>query len=149
MSKYVREGLGEAGKKWYQTLLDVVGEAGASVVEGQAGKAAGDAIRGLHKGWTTAAFNRGGGATMVVPKQSAPPAPAPQRYLPQQPVAPQRMPMPMPQMPMVAPSSGAMMPAAAAVAPRSGMSPLVLLGIAGAGAVVVYLLVRKKPDARR
>jgi hypothetical protein len=71
---YVREGL---GKQWYETLLDVAGEAGAAVTEAYGGKMAGDAVRAGHKIWTGLAFkdNQGGGGAPRPP----PPPPAPAR----------------------------------------------------------------------
>jgi hypothetical protein len=74
---YVREGL---GKQWYETLLDVAGEAGAAVTEAYGGKMAGDAVRAGHKIWTGLAFkdNKGGGGGAPAPP---PPPPPPARDL--------------------------------------------------------------------
>ena len=142
MSKYVREGL---GKQWYETLLDIVGEAGATIVEGTGGKAAGDAVRGLHKGWTQAAFHRNDQPTV---SQATPrPAPMP-RSLPIRPPAPMpwRPPPPRPLIPQMAfvpqtfPTAIAQLPPAR----KSGSTAktVLIIGGVGLGAAAIYLLAR-------
>lgn len=86
---YVRDGLG----KWYEGLLNVVGEAGAAVAEAYGGQGAGAAVRGLHKGWTQAAFNRGKGGAPAQkggppPQQPGPQYAPPPYYPPPLPPAP-------------------------------------------------------------
>src|SRR5258707_9749545 len=94
---YIRQ-RGHAGLgKWYESLLNVVGEAGGAVAEAYGGKGAGAAVRGLHKGWTQAAFNRGGkkgaapaggpGSQPYPDPQQPGPYPGPAYYPPPQPPA--------------------------------------------------------------
>jgi hypothetical protein len=122
---YVRSGLG----KWYESLLHVAGEAGAAVAETYGGQAAGAAVRGLHKGWTDVAFNRGKKGSAPQPRQApaAPtPAPAPAYYPPP---PPQQVPM-----------------AQARMFGRDGLSPTTLL--IGAAVVVGGLAVLMRSRKR-
>ena len=146
MSKYVREGL---GKQWYETLLDIVGEAGATIVEGQGGKAAGDAVRGFHKGWTQAAFGSGNkGATASAPPPRPMPAPQP-RYFPPRPAPPPRpQPMPRPSfvpqlsfMPHALPPS-VVQPLTLPPKSSSTTRTVLIVGGIGLGAAAIYLLAR-------
>lgn len=143
MSKYIREGLGKA---WYETLLDVAGEAGAAVVEGYGGKAAGDAVRGVHKGWTQAAFHSND-KPAAPPPPPPPPRPAPPpRYAPLRP-PPIMRPLPPPPRPQMMTLPVAFTPPPAGPppsAPKSGsaMKTVLIVGGVGLGAAAIYLLTR-------
>lgn len=149
MSKYVPEGL---GKQWYESLLDVVGEAGATIVEGQGGKVAGDAVRGLHKGWTQAAFSQKDSGSSTPPRPPPPPPPRPTpRYTPTVPPRPQPAPRPfsLPHLPFIHPAPqpvfrpAAAMPLVAPASHGSTTKTVLIVGGLGLGAVLVYLLARK------
>jgi hypothetical protein len=120
------------GAKWYETALDIIGEAGAAVVENQYGKQAGAAVRGIHKGWTTAAF---GPKQNEAQKPAGGPQPAPQPPAP----PPQYPVQPYPSYPPPTQPNPARMAAGAAKPTRAGISPLVLV-IGGVGVLGVAAL---------
>jgi hypothetical protein len=148
---YVREGVGA----WYNTLLDVAGEAGAAVAEAYGGKMAGDGVRAGHKIWTGLALkDKGSGGASPPPP---PPRPAPTtmaaqvRYPPSPgPSAPQFRP---PAMPLFRPPpntpSAPMMTSAGMFGGGGSSKGLLIFGVLSAAAVGIYLLTQKKSHVSR
>lgn len=159
---YVREGVGA----WYNTLLDVAGEAGAAVAEAYGGKMAGDGVRAGHKLWTGLAFKDkgGGGNSAAAPPPPPPPRPMPRptpmaaqvRYPPSPPPRPgpsaaQFRPPPPPPVfrpPPNAPSAP-MMTSAGMLGGSGSSKGLLIFGVLSAAAVGIYLLTQKKGHVSR
>jgi hypothetical protein len=152
---YVREGVGA----WYNTLLDVAGEAGAAVAEAYGGKMAGDGVRAGHKIWTGLALKDKGGAPAPPPPPPPPPPPRPTpktmaaqvRYPPSPgPSAPQFRP---PAMPLFRPppnTPSATMTTNAGMFGGGGSSKgLLIFGVVSAAAVGIYLLTQRKSRVSR
>lgn len=149
---YVREGL---GKPWYESLLDVAGEAGAAVAEAYGGKMAGDGVRAGHKIWTSLAFKDKGGGSHPAPAPPRPrPVPPPRRPVPHPMVAKRYIPFrPPPNTPSFRPSPSAAMPNVPMQ--RAGMfgggssKGLVIFGVVSAAAIGIYLMTRPKGHVSR
>ena len=153
---YVREGVGA----WYNTLLDVAGEAGAAVAEAYGGKMAGDGVRAGHKIWTGLAFkDKGGGSGSAPPPPPPPPPPRPapktmaaQVRLPARPgpSAAQFRPPPMPR--FRSPPNTPLAPTTtnAGMFGGGGSSKgLLIFGVVSAAAVGIYLLTQRKSRVPR
>lgn len=151
---YVREGVGA----WYNTLLDVAGEAGAAVAEAYGGKMAGDGVRAGHKIWTGLALkDKGGGGGPAPPPPPPPPRPAPkpmaaQVRLPTRsgPSAAQFRPPPMP---LFRPPPNTPL---APITTNAGMfggggssKGLLIFGVVSAAAVGLYFLTQRKSRVPR
>ena len=154
---YVREGVGA----WYNTLLDVAGEAGAAVAEAYGGKMAGDGVRAGHKIWTGLAFKDKGGGSAPLPPPPSPPRPVPMaaqvRYPPSPPPRPGpsaaqfRPPPPPPPVFRPPPNtpSAPMMTSAGMLGGGGSSKGLLIFGVLSAAAVGIYLLTQKKGHVSR
>jgi hypothetical protein len=160
---YVREGMGKA---WYETALDVVGEAGAAVAEAYGGKMAGDGVRAGHKIWTGLAFKDKGGGGSAPPPPPPPPRPRP---APQPMVAQIRFPpngsagpsapgtsfmqfrSPSPPLAFRPPPNtpGPMMTSASMFGGGGSSKGLLIFGVLSAAAIGIYLFTQKKSHVSR
>src|SRR5579871_4638000 len=117
------------GAPWYESLLNVAGEVGAAVAEGYTGqKVVGDAIRGLHKGWTGAVFNQQQQPQQQAPQPQPQHAPPPLPPRPPPPRPPQPVYHPPPPRPMYQPPAASILPP-----PKAGISGTTLLVIGAVG----------------
>jgi hypothetical protein len=154
---YVRQGL---GKEWYESLLDVAGQAGAAVAESYGGKLAGDAVRAGHQIWTGLAFKDKGGGGSGPPQPPSPPPVVAQlpRFPPNGGVAsaPPRATRPIVMMPAARPTPPVrplpIPPApvmSAGILGGGGSSKgLLIFGAISVAAIGIYLLTQKKNRGR-
>ena len=160
---YIRQG--HALGAWYNTLLDVAGEAGAAVAEAYGGKMAGDGVRAGHKIWTGLAFkDKGGGAPAPAPQPPPPPRPAPRPMVAQvqyppnggtRPASPgpsfMQFRQPSPPVAFRPPPNGPdpMMTRAGMFGGGGSSKGMLIFGVLSAAAIGVYLLTRPKGHVSR